>query len=80
MNLVSPVQATNESITPTLITCALVDIGGVLLSNGWDRYARKRAADYFALDLTELDERYHLNFEIYEIGKLTLADYMSWHL
>lgn len=59
------------------ITCALVDIGGVLLSNGWDRHARKRAADHFSLDFSELDERHHLNFEICEIGKLTLADYLQ---
>jgi putative hydrolase of the HAD superfamily len=59
------------------ITCALVDIGGVLLSNGWDRHARKRAAEHFSLDLAELDERHHLNFEIYEIGKLTLSHYLS---
>jgi HAD superfamily hydrolase (TIGR01509 family) len=59
------------------ITCALVDIGGVLLSNGWDRYARKHAADHFSLDLVELNERHHLNFEIYEIGKMTLEDYLS---
>ena len=58
------------------ITCAFIDIGGVLLSNGWDRYARKRAAEYFALDFSQLDERHHLNFEIYEIGKLTLEDYL----
>lgn len=58
------------------ITCALVDIGGVLLSNGWDRHARKRAADHFSLDFSALDERHHLNFEIYEIGKLTLEDYL----
>lgn len=58
------------------ITCVLLDIGGVLLSNGWDSYARKRAADYFSLDFSALDERHHLNFEIYEIGKITLADYL----
>jgi len=26
------------------ITCLFVDIGGVLLTNGWDHHARKRAA------------------------------------
>jgi putative hydrolase of the HAD superfamily len=59
------------------ISCALVDIGGVLLSNGWDRHARSRAAEYFALDLEELNERHHLNFEVYEIGKMTIAEYLS---
>lgn len=62
---------------PQTIRCALVDIGGVLLSNGWDRYARRRAADYFALDYAELDERHHLNFETYELGKLTLVNYLQ---
>ena len=59
------------------IRCVLLDIGGVLLSNGWDRHARKRAADHFSLDFTDLDDRHHLNFEIYEIGKLTLEEYLQ---
>ena len=48
--------------TDVNITCALVDIGGVLLSNGWDRHARRAAAEHFSLNLTELDERHHLKF------------------
>jgi putative hydrolase of the HAD superfamily len=64
-------------INPQTIRCALVDIGGVLLSNGWDRHARKRAADHFSLDIVDLNERHHLNFEIYEIDKLTLEDYLQ---
>ena len=28
----------------TAITCLFLDIGGVLLTNGWDHHARKRAA------------------------------------
>lgn len=59
------------------ITCAIIDIGGVLLSNGWDHDARKRAADHFSLDLDELNERHHLNFEIYEIGKMPLTEYLN---
>lgn len=27
----------------TAITCVFLDIGGVLLTNGWDHHARKRA-------------------------------------
>ncbi|WP_319585697.1 HAD family phosphatase [uncultured Desulfobulbus sp.] len=59
------------------ITCMFVDIGGVLLSNGWDRHARKQAAARFALDLSELEERHHLVFETYETGKLTLDEYLD---
>lgn len=59
------------------ITCIFIDIGGVLLSNGWDRHARKQAAARFALDLTELEARHHLVFETYETGKLTLDEYLD---
>ncbi len=30
-------------------TCLFVDIGGVLLTNGWDHLARRRAAKHFGL-------------------------------
>jgi putative hydrolase of the HAD superfamily len=49
------------------ITCAAIDIGGVLLSNGWDHDARKCAADHFSLDLDELNERHHFFFGAKEI-------------
>ena len=39
----------------TGITWVFLDIGGVLLSDGWDHLARKRAADNFKLELTEME-------------------------
>jgi putative hydrolase of the HAD superfamily len=59
------------------ITCVFLDIGGVLLTDGWDHHARKRAATNFKLELAEVEERHHLIFETYEEGKLTLEDYLS---
>lgn len=59
------------------ITTLFLDIGGVLLSNGWDRTARKKAAETFSLDLPEFEERHHLTFDTYEEGKLTLDQYLS---
>jgi putative hydrolase of the HAD superfamily len=59
------------------ITTLFLDLGGVLLSNGWDRTARKRAAEKFGIDFTEMDERHHLTFGTYEEGKLSLEDYLS---
>jgi putative hydrolase of the HAD superfamily len=59
------------------ITTLFLDIGGVLLSNGWDRAARKEAARIFDLDIIELEERHHLTFDTYEEGKLTLDDYLT---
>ena len=59
------------------ITTLFLDLGGVLLSNGWDRTARKRAAEKFGIDFTEMDERHHLTFGTYEEEKLSLEDYLS---
>jgi len=61
----------------TAITCVFLDIGGVLLSNGWDHHARKRAATNFKLDLAEMEDRHRLNFDTYEEGKLTLEEYLG---
>lgn len=66
------------SITaPSGITTLFLDIGGVLLTNGWDRKARTRAAAKFGLDYDEVDERHHLTFDTYEEGKLSLDDYLN---
>jgi putative hydrolase of the HAD superfamily len=61
----------------TAITCLFVDIGGVLLTNGWDHQARERAATNFKLDLAEMEDRHHLTFDTYEEGKLTLEEYLG---
>lgn len=54
-----------------------LDIGGVLLTNGWDRKIRTRAAEKFGLDYAEMDERHHLTFDTYEEGKLSLDEYLK---
>jgi putative hydrolase of the HAD superfamily len=59
------------------IRALFLDIGGVLLTNGWDHYARRRAAETFGLDYEEMDERHHLTFDTYEEGKLSLDDYLT---
>jgi len=59
------------------ITTLFLDIGGVLLTNGWDRHARRRAAKNFKLEWAEIEERHNLNFATYEEGKLTLEEYLG---
>lgn len=54
-----------------------LDVGGVLLTNGWDRRMRKKAAEVFHLDQEEMDERHHLTFDTYELGKLSLDEYLN---
>jgi len=59
------------------IKALFFDIGGVLLTNGWDLPARKRAARIFHLDWADMEERHHLTFEAHEQGKITLDQYLS---
>lgn len=55
----------------------LLDVGGVLLTNGWDGQGRQRAAAHFELDLKAMDQRHHLTFDTYEIGKISLEEYVD---
>jgi HAD superfamily hydrolase (TIGR01509 family) len=60
------------------ITCVFLDIGGVLLTDGWDRHARKRAATNFKLELVEMEDRHHLTWDTYQAGRITLEEYLGW--
>ena len=59
------------------ITTLFLDIGGVLLSDGWDIHARKRGAKHFKLDFNKFEALHQLAFETYETDKLTLEEYLS---
>lgn len=64
-------------VRPFPITALFLDIGGVLLTNGWDHSTRERAAVHFGLDREEMNERHHLTFDTYEAGKLSLDEYLA---
>ena len=59
------------------ITTLFLDVGGVLLTNGWDREAREEAAKHFGLDLQELNTRHQQTFDTYEVGKTSLKEYLE---
>lgn len=59
------------------ITTLFLDIGGVLLTNGWGHESRELASDTFGLNRVELEERHHLTFDTYEVGKLTMQEYLD---
>lgn len=59
------------------ITTLFLDIGGVLLTDGWDRDSRKMAAETFQINHDDMEERHHLNFETFELGKMTLNEYLD---
>jgi putative hydrolase of the HAD superfamily len=59
------------------ITALFLDVGGVLLNNGWDHQARRRVARHFNLEWAEMEERHRLTFETHEEGKLTFEEYLD---
>jgi putative hydrolase of the HAD superfamily len=59
------------------ITALFLDVGGVMLTNGWDRRSREAAAKRFGLDLDELSDRHRMTFDTYESGKLSLDEYLT---
>jgi putative hydrolase of the HAD superfamily len=61
----------------TEITTLFLDVGGVLLTNGWDHHARRRAAKNFNLQWTEMEDRHRLVFETHEEGKITFEEYLG---
>lgn len=74
----SGVQHMDNNLTREApISTLFLDVGGVLLTNGWDRQARARAVTAFDLDAAEMEERHHLTFDTYEEGNLSLDEYLS---
>jgi len=64
-----------KKITP--VTTLFLDVGGVLLTNGWDHVARRRAAKNFKLGWAEMEDRHRLNFETHEEGKMSFDEYLD---
>lgn len=53
------------------------DVGGVLLTNGWDTAARKLAAETFGLDYPEFQTRHEMLKTAFETGRLSLDSYVK---
>lgn len=53
------------------------DNGGVILTNGWDRGARKRAVEKFHLDWEDFADRHELMLNAFETGQATLDQYLQ---
>ncbi len=64
-------------LSDSLPTVIFLDIGNVLLTNGWDHNLRRKTAEQFGIEIDELDERHHLTYDTYEEGKLSLDTYLD---
>jgi putative hydrolase of the HAD superfamily len=54
-----------------------LDVGGVLLTNGWGHESRQAAAKEFGFDYEEMNRIHEFIFNVYEIGRLTLEEYLD---
>lgn len=59
------------------ITALFWDVGGVLLTNAWDRNEREQALQRFGLDEVEFDDRHDMLVSSFERGKISLDDYLE---
>lgn len=59
------------------IKTIFTDVGGVLLTNGWDHNSRANAVQHFHLDPKETQDRHNMTFDTYEVGKITLDEYLE---
>lgn len=64
----------------TTITTLFFDLGGVCLSNGWDREQRAAVAAKFGFDYDTFDRRHRQVVDALERGQITLAEYLQWTL
>ncbi len=59
------------------ITTLFWDIGGVIMTNGWDTGARRRAAETFHLDWEEFQDRHDLSFPAFDSGLSSMDEYLN---
>jgi len=60
-----------------LIKALFVDIGEVLLTDGWNPASSRVVAEKFGLDLEELNKRHKEALGAYELGKLTVTEFLK---
>jgi putative hydrolase of the HAD superfamily len=53
------------------------DVGGVILTNGWDRTSRRAVIHGFDLDWEEYQDRHEFVSEAFETGRLTIDAYLD---
>ena len=65
-----------DSLVPA-IHAIFWDVGGVLLTNAWDRTERIEALEHFRLDAEEFHLRHEMVVSSFELGKISLDEYLD---
>ncbi len=55
----------------------LFDVGGVLLTNGWDHIERAFVLDQFGLDHAEFETRHAVPYDLWERGAISAEEYLA---
>ena len=55
----------------------LFDVGGVLLTNGWDCRERAAVLEHFHLDLAAFETRHPAHYDAWERGAISLTTYLD---
>lgn len=59
------------------IKAIFLDIGGVILTNGWGHESRQKAAEVFGFDYTKMNDLHNFILNVYETGSITLDEYLD---
>ncbi len=59
------------------IKVVFMDVGGVLLTNGWGHESRQKAAEVFGLDYDKMNELHNFIYNVFEIGSISLDEYLD---
>lgn len=59
------------------IKAVFMDIGGVLLTNGWDYEAREKASKIFNFDFIQMNTLHNFIYNVFEIGSVSLDEYLD---
>ena len=55
----------------------LFDVGGVMLTNGWDHHERKAVIEQFNLDLAAFESRHEKPNDAWERDTITISEYLK---
>lgn len=59
------------------IKVVFMDIGGVLLTNGWDHESREKASKVFGFNYNEMNILHNFIYNVFEIGSISLDEYLD---
>jgi len=62
-------------VEASAVKVVYLDIGGVLLSDGWEKESRQIEADIFNLDYAEMDSLHQVISNIYEIASIRFEEF-----